>query len=161
MAKSLAFIGMVAFTSQRVMGANGGLPWHIPEDLKLFKKYTSGHPVVMGRKTFMSIGRPLPRRRNIVLSSDSAWLPPVGVEVVRSVEEVLTLEFAEPCVYVIGGAQIYQAFLPLMSSLLVSWVYRDYQGDTYFPEFQSQFPNFDVLEKFVEFELRRYYRRDE
>lgn len=140
------------------MGANGGLPWHIPEDLKLFKRYTSGYPIVMGRKTFVSIGRPLPRRRNIVLSKDPVWLPPAGVEVVSSVERVCELEFSEPCVYVIGGAQVYQAFLPLMSSLLVSWIYRDYSGDTYFPEFEDHFTSFEVLEKFSEFELRRYSR---
>ena len=155
----LEMVGIVALTSRRVMGLNGSLPWHSPSDLKLFNAYTTGHAIIMGRKTFDSIGRALPNRRNVVLTRNASWKPPVGVECVNSVEAACQLEVASSKVFIIGGAEIYRAFLPRMSSLLVSWIFKDYPGDTYFPKFCNEFPKYKVVEKFEEFELRKYTRQ--
>ena len=82
MKQKLKLIAMVAMTSERIIGKDGGLPWHLPEDLKTFKKYTTGHPIVMGRKTWDSIGRALPNRQNIVLTRDSSWAAE-GAEIIH------------------------------------------------------------------------------
>ncbi|GAA5496604.1 dihydrofolate reductase [Rubritalea squalenifaciens DSM 18772] len=150
-------IGMVAMTSNRVIGKGNDLPWHLPEDLKLFKKTTSGHPIVMGRKTYDSIGRPLPNRQNIVITRDKGWSAE-GVEVIHAPEDIHQLELMASEVYIIGGAQIYEAFLPHLSELLVSRVFEDYEGDTYFPEFEGYFVGYDIEQVFEAFELRRYYK---
>lgn len=157
MNKDIRLVGMVAMTGARVIGKGNDLPWHLPEDQKLFKRTTSGHPIVMGRKTYESIGRPLPKRQNIVITRDEQWSAE-GVEVIHSVEELAELELRDQTVYIIGGAQIYQAFLPQLDELLVSQVAQDYEGDTYFPEFESQFGGYQVVEQFEGFELRRYSR---
>lgn len=154
---SKKLIGMVAMTAKRVIGKGNDLPWHLPEDLKLFKQTTSGHPIVMGRKTFDSIGRPLPKRQNIVITRDESWSTE-GVEVIYAPEDMDRLELMDSEVYIIGGAQIYEVFLPHLDELLVSQVYEDYEGDTYFPEFEGYFEGYDVLERFADFELRRYYK---
>jgi len=148
-------IAMVAMTPDRVIGKGNDLPWHLPEDLKLFKRTTSGHPIVMGRKTYDSIGRPLPKRQNIVITRDQSWTAE-GVDVVHSPEAVTRLELMDPMVFIIGGAEIYSLFLPLLDELLVSYVYKTYDGDTRFPEFEHHFNGFEVVEKFEDFELRRY-----
>ncbi len=148
-------IAMVAMTSDRVIGKGNDLPWHLPEDLKLFKRTTSGHPIVMGRKTYDSIGRPLPKRQNIVITRDQSWSAE-GVEVVYSPEAVRQLELMDEEVFIIGGAEIYSLFLPHIDELLVSHVYQEYEGDTRFPEFEQYFNGFEVVEKFDAFELRRY-----
>ena len=98
-------------TKDRVIGHAGNLPWHLPDDLAFFKRTTSGHPIVMGRKTFDSIGRPLPKRKNIVLTRDQAWVHP-GVLVIHEVSELAALTEDDDIVYVIGGAEIYQEFFP-------------------------------------------------
>ncbi|HEY8990640.1 MAG TPA: dihydrofolate reductase, partial [Luteolibacter sp.] len=103
-------IAVVAMTADRVIGRDGTLPWHLPEDLQFFKRTTSGHPIVMGRKTFESIGKPLPKRRNIVLTRDPSWQAP-GVEVIHSPAELLNLPDLGDTVFLIGGAEIYAAFL--------------------------------------------------
>ena len=97
-------IAVVAMDPKRLIGCNGSLPWHLPEDLAFFKKTTLGHPVLMGRKTFESIGRPLPKRRNIVLTRDRSWNHP-GVEVIHSPVEITN---ADEKIFVIGGAEIYK-----------------------------------------------------
>lgn len=124
---------VVAMTKDRLIGAGGGLPWRIPEDLRHFKAITLGHAIVMGRKTWDEVGRPLPGRRNIVVTRSVASLP--GAEVARSIEDALALARAtdaEPCV--IGGAEIYRLALPMATKLVVTWVARDAEGDTWFPE---------------------------
>ncbi|MEI8037196.1 MAG: dihydrofolate reductase [Verrucomicrobiota bacterium] len=148
---------IVAMTSDRVIGRAGILPWHLPEDLAFFKRTTSGHPVVMGRKTFESIGRPLPKRRNIVLTRDPAWSAP-GVEVIHRPEDLAELTDLEGQVFLIGGAEIYAAFLPATADLLVSHVLANHEGDTRFPEFQSTFPHCEVVESHPTFEVRRWSR---
>jgi len=142
-------------TSERVIGKGGTLPWHLPEDLKFFKRTTSGHPIVMGRKTYDSIGFPLPKRRNIVLTRDTTWSAE-GVEVIHSTEELKSLNGISDQVFVIGGSEIYAAFLPHLDELIVSHVKENFEGDTRFPEFEDQFPNSEVVEEFDEFTVKRW-----
>lgn len=142
-------------TPDRVIGRAGTLPWHMPEDLAFFKRTTSGHPIVMGRKTYESIGRPLPKRRNIVLTRDKAWSAP-GVEVIHAPEELMALPDLEGRVFIIGGSEIYAAFLPDLDDLLVSHVFAEHEGDTRFPEFESVFPRCEIMETHEAFEVRRW-----
>lgn len=146
---------MVAMTPERVIGKDNDLPWHLPEDLKLFKATTSGHPIVMGRKTWDSIGRPLPKRQNIVLTRNGDWSAD-GAEVIFSPDDLKSLELMDEHVFVIGGAQVYEIFLPHVDELLVSHVYENHEGNTYFPEFEHFFSGYEVVEIFEAFELRRY-----
>jgi dihydrofolate reductase len=155
MNENLKCIAMVAMTSERVIGKGNDLPWYLPEDLKLFKKTTSGHPIVMGRKTFESIGRPLPKRQNIVLTRDQNWQAD-GVDVIHSAGALTQLDLQSSKVYIIGGAEIYKLFLPHLDEILVSFVYSTFPGDTYFPEFEDCFTSYEVIEKFTDFEFRRY-----
>jgi dihydrofolate reductase len=150
-------IAVVAMTADRIIGRNGTLPWHLPEDLAFFKRTTSGHPIVMGRKTFESIGKPLPKRRNIVLTRDPDWHAP-GVEVIHSPAELFTLPELGETVFLIGGAEIYAAFLDRTDELLVSHVFESYEGDTRFPVFDDRFPNSELVETHATFEVRRHFR---
>ena len=144
-------------TPDRIIGRNSDLPWHLPEDLKFFKRTTSGHPIVMGRKTYDSIGKPLPKRQNIVLTREVSWSAP-GVDTIHAPDALSSLELQDPHVFIIGGAQIYALFLPLLDDLLVSHVFESHEGDTTFPEFESSFPNHEVLETHEDFEVRHYTR---
>lgn len=146
---------IVAMTPDRVIGKNGTLPWHLPEDLQLFKRHTTGHPMVMGRKTWDSIGRPLPKRQSIVLTRDLEWSAE-GATVIHRPEDLWDSELIDPEVFIIGGAQIYQAFLPKIDEILISHVYENFDGDTTFPHFEKDFPNVQVEERFDTFELKRY-----
>ncbi len=148
---------IVAMTPERVIGRAGAMPWHLPEDLAFFKRTTTGHPVVMGRKTYESLGRPLPKRRNIVLTRDPDWSAG-GVEVIHAPAELASLPGLDGKVFIIGGAQIYQAFLPQLADLLVSHVVESHAGDTRLPEFEAQFPMSEVVERHPTFEVRRWSR---
>lgn len=150
-------IAIVAMASNRVIGRDGTLPWHFPEDLKFFKRTTLGHPILMGRATFESIGRPLPGRQNIVLSRTMA--PSEGITVIRHVSELSQHCSADSTVFVIGGAQVYAELLPQCAGLYLTWVEQPYEGDTYLPEFESLFTLKDVLEKTDALEFRYYERR--
>ena len=154
---SLNLTAVVAMTPERVIGRAGGLPWHLPEDLAFFKRTTSGHPIVMGRKTYESIGRPLPKRRNIVLTRDTAWSAD-GVEVISRPEDLSSLPGLEGRVFIIGGAEIYAAFMPALDDLLVSHVFEAYEGDTHFPEFLVDFPQSEQIETHDTFEVIRHFR---
>ncbi len=145
-------------TADRVIGRDGSLPWHLPEDMAFFKRTTSSHPVVMGRKTYESIGRPLPKRRNIVLTRETAWSAP-GVEVIHRPEDLSSLPDLEGRVFIIGGSEIYAAFLPMIDEILVSHVFAAHDGDTHFPEFEKDFPQSELLETHATFKVRRW-RRD-
>lgn len=151
---------IVAMTPERVIGRAGILPWHLPEDLAFFKRTTSGHPIVMGRKTYESIGRPLPKRRNIVLTRDRDWFVP-GVEVIHRPDELECLPDLTGPVFIIGGAEVYAVFLPALDDLLVSHVFANYDGDTRFPEFQGMFPISELLESHETFEVKRWSRQSE
>ena len=121
---------ITAFDQNQLIGDGNALPWNIPEDLAYFKKITTGKTVVMGRKTYESIGRPLPNRRNIVLSNHMQSLP--NIEVIKDYQQVLELAASES-VFIIGGSEIYKLFLPFVTSLYITHIDSEFQGDTYFP----------------------------
>ena len=154
---TLELTAIVAMTPERVIGRHGTLPWHLPEDLAFFKRTTSGHPIVMGRKTYASLGRPLPKRRNIVLTRDANWSAP-GVEVIHDPADLAKLPGLAGRVFIIGGAEIYQAFLPQLADLLVSHVFERHAGDTWFPALEAQFPLSEVVATHPAFEVRRWWR---
>ena len=124
---------IAAMDRNRVIGRDNQLPWRLPEDLKRFKAITLGHPVLMGRKTFESIGRPLPGRRNFVISRQKEYRAE-GVTVVYSLEVALTLCASEPEVFVIGGAEIYRLALPRADRLYLTIIEKEHEGDAHFPE---------------------------
>ena len=123
---------IVATDSSNGIGINNTLPWHLPEDLAHFKRLTSGHPIIMGRKTFDSIGRPLPNRRNIVISRNADWRHE-GVERVGSLQEALALVAGDGDAFVIGGGQIFEQALPLVDRLVITRIDRTYECDAFFP----------------------------
>ncbi len=126
---------IVAVAQNGVIGDKNSLLWHISEDLKYFKSLTSGHPVLMGRKTYESIGRPLPNRTNVVISRQEIEIP--GCRVVHSFEEAIGLFPAEEELFVIGGAQIYAEALPHAGRLYLTRIFHDYEGDTRFPSWSE------------------------
>ncbi|MCF4010469.1 type 3 dihydrofolate reductase [Rheinheimera sp. UJ63] len=130
---------IAAMAANRVIGLNNQMPWHLPADLKHFKAMTSGKPVLMGRKTFESIGRPLPGRRNIVISRQPVPAN-CNVEWVNSVEQALALVADVPEVMIIGGADIYRQCLPLAQRLYLTEIALDTPGDAFFPDYQAAGP---------------------
>ena len=151
---------IVAMAENRVIGNAGTIPWHLPEDFKFFKATTMGHAILMGRKTYESIGKPLPGRENIVLSRTMPLenLPP-GVTVIRSLDEL-----KEPTdgrdLFVIGGEEIYRLLLPKIQELYVTKVPRTIEGDTLFPEFESQFDAGTKVIETNDFTVWKYRRLD-
>jgi dihydrofolate reductase len=138
---------IVAMTRDRLIGTNGKLPWHISKDLKLFRSLTMGHAVLMGRRTFNSVGASLDGRHNIVLSSTE--FPAAGIEVFASFADGLQRAGEiDSEIFCIGGTRIYREALPLATHLHISWVDGDYTGDTFFPEFE--------LDDWQEIERKRY-----
>jgi dihydrofolate reductase len=125
---------IVAMAQNGVIGRANALPWRLPEDLRRFRAFTLGKPVLMGRKTFESIGRPLPGRINLVLTRDRGW-GAAGVIVVHSVEEALVQAGASEELVAIGGAEIYRLVLPFARRIYLTHVHADVPGDTYFPDF--------------------------
>lgn len=128
---------IVAHDEQHVIGKDNAMPWHLPGDLQYFKAQTMGKPVIMGRKTFESIGRPLPGRRNIVISRNADYAAE-GIEVVSSLQQALALTKDAPEQMVIGGQQIFTEALPLAQRLYITHIDTTFEGDTYFPQY-SQF----------------------
>jgi len=127
---------IVAMTEQRLIGAAGHIPWQIPEELRLFRELTSGHTLIMGRRTFNSIGRPLPDRRTIVVSRRLPATP--GIEICCDLPSALRLAEKSACkTFFAGGVGIYRAALPLADQLSISWIKGEYAGDTYFPPFSA------------------------
>jgi dihydrofolate reductase len=123
---------VVAMDAQRGIGVDNQLPWHLPEDLAHFKRVTLGHPIIMGRKTFDSIGRPLPKRRNIVVTRNAAWSHE-GVDVAGSLQEAVALAGTEPA-SIIGGAQIFNEAMAFADRMIVTHIDGVYRCDTFFPE---------------------------
>ena len=124
---------IVAVARNGVIGKDGELPWHVSEDLKHFKKTTNGHAIIMGRKTHDSIGRPLPKRRNIVVTRQSAAVFP-GCETANTLDEAIALaRRTDECPFIIGGASLYQEALPIATELHVTTIDEEVEGDTYFP----------------------------
>lgn len=127
---------VVAMAENRVIGRDGGLPWSLPDDQRFFRQLTIDHTIVMGRKTFEEIGRPLANRRNVVISRNPSFRPH-GVTVVPSLEEALALGATEREVFVIGGAEIYRLALPRADRLYLTLVHASVDGDTWFPAFDE------------------------
>ena len=134
---------VVAVSQNNVIGRDNQLPWHLPEDLQYFKSVTMGKPILMGRKTFDSIGRPLPGRKNIVITRDLEW-DAEGVEVVYSVDDALAAG-ADACavansdeIMIIGGAQIYRDCLPIADRLYLTRVEAEIEGDAFFPDIDTK-----------------------
>jgi dihydrofolate reductase len=127
---------IVAMAQNGVIGRDNSLPWRLPEDLKRFRACTLGKPILMGRRTFESIGRPLPERTNLVLTRDRGWSAH-GVIVVHSVEEALAQAGSSDELVAVGGAQIYRLVLPFARRIYLTHVHADVPGDTTFPEFDS------------------------
>jgi dihydrofolate reductase len=127
---------IVAMAENRVIGRAGGLPWRLPDDLKRFKRLTVDHTVIMGRRTFDEIKRPLANRRNVVITRNRK-LATEGVTVVPDLTEALALGATEREVFVIGGGQIFELALPLADRLYLTVVHAVVEGDTYFPPFDG------------------------
>ena len=125
---------IAAVAANGVIGANGRLPWHLPEDLKHFKALTLGHPVIMGRKTWESLGKALPARENIVVTRTAGYDAP-GAAVANSLAAALALCAGEPLAFVIGGEQLFADCLPIAAGLVLTEIAKDYEGDTRFPAF--------------------------
>jgi dihydrofolate reductase len=147
------FKAIAAMSENRVIGAGNRIPWHLPEDFKWFKKMTVGHVIVMGRKTFESIGKPLPNRETIVLSRSNFQHP--GVRVVGDLAAIdLQREARE--VFICGGAQVYAQALGLCSELYLTLVKRVVEGDAFFPPFEDQFEHAEELLDGPEFKILHY-----
>ena len=119
---------VAAIASNNVIGYKNSLPWNIPSDLKKFKELTSGKTILMGRKTFDSIGKPLPNRINIVMTRDSNFMHE-GIEVVSNIDDALNFVKKSEEVFVIGGSAIYKIFEPIASSLAITHILKDFKGD--------------------------------
>ncbi len=126
---------IVAMSENRVIGDHNHLPWHLPADLKHFKTLTKGHPILMGRKTFESIGRPLPNRTNIVITSNPTFKAP-GCIVVTSIDEAIqhALSNNNEEIFIIGGANVFQQSMPYVSRIYLTIVHEEFEGDAFFPE---------------------------
>ena len=128
---------IAAMGKNNVIGNKGKLPWNLPADMKYFRDKTLGKPVIMGRKTFESIGKPLPERTNIIITHDQNYKAE-GCIVVHSADEAIkAVEDAEE-VMVIGGSQIYKEFLPKANKMYLTIINNDFEGDTYFPEYKIE-----------------------
>ncbi|WP_367025296.1 dihydrofolate reductase [Methylococcus sp. ANG] len=127
---------IVAMAQNRVIGANNAMPWHLSADLKRFRALTLGKPILMGRKTHESIGRPLPGRQNIVLTRSVDFSAP-GCTVVHDLGELAAVCAGAAELMVIGGSAVYQVLLPQAKKLYLTLIHHDYAGDTFFPEFAA------------------------
>ncbi|HXJ54433.1 MAG TPA: dihydrofolate reductase [Burkholderiales bacterium] len=125
---------VAAVASNGIIGANGELPWRLPEDLQHFKRITTGHPVIMGRRTWESLKGPLPGRDNIVVTGTAGYEAP-GAAVASSLEAALALCLGESVVFVIGGSRLFAESLPFAAGLVMTEIDREFEGDTWFPEY--------------------------
>ena len=138
---------IVAKAKNHVIGRDNQLIWHLPEDLAFFKKKTTGHVIIMGRKTFESLPFLLPNREHWVITRDHAFTALEGVTVFTSPEEAATAARDLEVAYVIGGAQIYEAFMPFVDTLYVTEIDEDFEGDAFFPPIDpNQFDRLHVEE---------------
>lgn len=151
-------IAIAAMSPNRVIGAGGKIPWHLPADLKFFKRTTLGHVVLMGRKTWDSLGKPLPGRENWVLTRSLREIP--GARVVGSFAEIPEAGGGRE-VFLIGGAEIYSALLPACSELLLTRVEAEVGGDAFFPEFEGMFDQGEEVESGGGYRILRHRRRGE
>lgn len=129
---------MVAHDPNRVIGLNNDLPWHIPEDLKYFKETTMGKAMIMGRKTYESIGRPLPGRLSIIITRDKAYEAAAGVVIVHTLQDAIeeALTYADEAM-VIGGAEIFELAMDFADRLYITEIHEQFEGDTFFPPYDK------------------------
>ncbi|HSH72502.1 MAG TPA: dihydrofolate reductase [Methylophilaceae bacterium] len=127
---------IVAVARNRVIGVNNTLPWHLPEDLKRFRALTMGHHIIMGRKTYESLGRLLPGRTTVIVTRNAGYQVE-GALVAHSLQDAIKLCRADPEVFLIGGAELYQDGLKLANKLYLTTIDAEYEGDAFFPEFDS------------------------
>jgi len=147
------FQAIAAMSLNRVIGAGNKIPWHLPEDFKWFKQLTTGNVVVMGRKTFESIGKPLLNRETIILSRSHFNYP--GVRTVSDLSEIdLAHETRE--VFICGGGQVYAQALPLCSDLFLTLVKREVEGDAFFPAFEGRFDLIEEIRDTPDFKILHY-----
>ncbi|MBD8068077.1 dihydrofolate reductase [Bacillus sp. PS06] len=146
---------LVAIDKNRLIGKDNDLPWHLPADLAYFKQVTMGHSIVMGRKTYESIGRPLPGRENIVITRDESYSIE-GCKVIHSIDEILQLNSADQELFVIGGSEIFKGILPFADKLYLTEIDEEFEGDTYFPEIHFEDWELDSKEKGVKDEKNPY-----
>ncbi|MFC0469643.1 dihydrofolate reductase [Halalkalibacter kiskunsagensis] len=146
---------VVAMDRNRLIGKENQLPWHLPADLAYFKKVTTGHTIVMGRKTYESIGRPLPKRKNVVLTRSKDY-EAEGCEVVHDIFEVLQMAKQEDECFVIGGTEVFKLFWDYVDRLYVTYIDENFDGDTFFPEIEAQNWNIVSVEKGMMDEKNRY-----
>ncbi|ETP70040.1 dihydrofolate reductase [Planococcus glaciei CHR43] len=148
---------MVAHDPNRVIGKDNQLPWHIPEDLAYFKKHTIGKGIVMGRNTYESIGRPLPKRRNIVVTRNPEYRAD-GIDVVHTLNEAVRLaEEQHEEVMVIGGEQIFRTILPQADRLYITLIKKEFDGDTFFPEYGPEWTAVSESEEQASGDIRFVY----
>jgi len=152
-----SFTAIAAMSLNRVIGNGNKIPWHLPEDFKWFKQVTMGQVLVMGRKTFESIGKPLPGRETIVLTR-GRWSHP-GVKTSAELDSLPLPADDVRTVFIAGGAEIYRQALPLCGELLLTLVKREVEGDVFFPEFEEQFELVETIRATSEFDILRYKRR--
>ncbi|HEX5524642.1 MAG TPA: dihydrofolate reductase [Pedococcus sp.] len=148
---------LAAVGHNRVIGRDGDMPWHLPEDLKHFKHTTMGHPLVMGRKTFESIGRVLPGRRTIVITRQPHWTH-AGVEAAHSLPEALSLAGPGDEVFVVGGGEVYAEAMPFAQRMVLTEVAESPEGDTWFPEWDHSQWHEVSREPHAGFEIATYER---
>ncbi len=151
------FYAIAAMAENRVIGAAGKIPWHLPGDFKFFKKTTMGHLLVMGRQTYDSIGRPLPGRTTVVLSRQRGLTIP-GAIVINDWDALRSIE-PEKKVFLAGGAQLYAQLLPRCADLFLTRVRGTPAGDAFFPPFEDLFDAGELLESAPEFSIYRYRRK--
>ncbi len=135
---------VAAMAHNRVIAYQGQMPWHMPADLKHFKNVTLNKPVIMGRKTFQSLGKPLPQRRNIIITRDQTYQAQ-AIEVVHSLDQALQLAKDSPEVIIGGGSEIYQLALPIATDLILTFIDADVPGDTFFPKWNEA--NWKMVDK--------------
>lgn len=160
----LELAAIAAMTPDRVIGRAGGLPWHHPADLRFFKHVTSGHAVLMGRRTFESIGRPLPGRLNLVWTRSAALPGAAGHPDVRSLADPASelpplLHGRTPPLFVIGGARVYRALLPFCETVYLTVIDEPHAGDTWLPEFEHDFLPPETLDRQGPCHFMRYQRK--
>ena len=126
---------VVAIGANNAIGKDNQLLWRLPNDLKHFKQITSGHTIIMGRKTYYSVGKPLPNRRNIVITRQNINIE--GCEVVNSLDAALGLCANEPEIFIVGGAEIYKQAIHVTNCIYLTIVHQSFEGDTYFPEIKA------------------------
>ncbi len=149
---------IAAMDKNRVIGKDNKLPWRISDDLKNFKKLTTGNTVIMGRKTFESIGKPLPNRNNIVISTSMPQT--AGIDVCNSFEEsIIKAKSYGKDIFIIGGAAVYEQAIPFADKMYISYVKGEYKGDVFFPEFDEKAWHVENKEEHAEFDLLVYVRK--